>query len=55
MATPAIMPPFSAAPRKHYRLIERAMRFDQTDRRHSVFFFFGGFAEMLLGRTEVAD
>jgi DNA-binding SARP family transcriptional activator/TolB-like protein len=34
--------------------VERAMRFDQTDRRHSVFFFFGGFAEMLLGRTEVA-
>ncbi len=30
------------------------MRFDQTDRRHSIFFFFGGFAEMLLGRTEVA-
>ena len=35
--------------------VERAMRFDQTDRRHSVFFFFGGFAEMLLGRTDGRD
>ncbi len=34
--------------------VERAMRFDQTDRRHSIFFFFGGFAELLLNRTEVA-
>ncbi|HUC71349.1 MAG TPA: BTAD domain-containing putative transcriptional regulator [Stellaceae bacterium] len=34
--------------------VERAMRFDQTDRRHSIWFFFGGFAELLLGRTEVA-
>jgi DNA-binding SARP family transcriptional activator/TolB-like protein len=34
--------------------IERAMRFDQTDRRHSIWFFFGGFAELLLGRTEQA-
>jgi DNA-binding SARP family transcriptional activator/TolB-like protein len=34
--------------------VERAMRFDQTDRRHSIFFFFSGFAEMLLGRTEAA-
>lgn len=34
--------------------VERAMCFDHTDRRHSVFFFFGGFAELLLGRTEVA-
>lgn len=32
--------------------IERAMRLDRTDRRHSIFFFFGGFAELLLGRTE---
>lgn len=34
--------------------IERAMQSDQTDRRHSIWFFFGGFAELLLGRTEKA-
>jgi DNA-binding SARP family transcriptional activator/TolB-like protein len=34
--------------------IQEAMRFDQTDRRHSIWFFFGGFAELLLGRTEIA-
>ena len=34
--------------------IERAMRLDQTDRRHSIWFFFAGFAELLLGRTENA-
>jgi len=34
--------------------IELAMRLDQTDRRHSIYFFFGGFAELLLGRTEEA-
>jgi tetratricopeptide (TPR) repeat protein len=34
--------------------IERAMRLDPTDRRHSIWFFFGGFAELLLGRTEGA-
>jgi DNA-binding SARP family transcriptional activator/TolB-like protein/Tfp pilus assembly protein PilF len=34
--------------------VERAMRLDQTDRRHSIFFFFGGFAELLLGRPEVS-
>jgi TolB-like protein/Tfp pilus assembly protein PilF len=34
--------------------IERAMRLDQTDRRHSIWFFFAGFAELLLGRTETA-
>jgi len=34
--------------------VDRAMHFDQTDRRHSIFFFFGGFAELLLGRTEVS-
>jgi DNA-binding SARP family transcriptional activator/TolB-like protein len=34
--------------------IERAMSVDQTDRRHSIWFFFGGFAELLLGRTEEA-
>ena len=32
--------------------IERAMRLDQADRRHSIWYFFGGFAELLLGRTE---
>ena len=32
--------------------IEQALRLDQTDRRHSLWFFFGGFAELLLGRTE---
>jgi len=34
--------------------IERAMRLDQADRRHSVWFFFGGFAELLLGRIEMS-
>jgi TolB-like protein/Tfp pilus assembly protein PilF len=36
------------------RAVERAMHLDRTDRRHSVFLFFGGFAELLLGRTEAA-
>jgi tetratricopeptide (TPR) repeat protein len=34
--------------------VERAMRLDSTDSRHSVWFFFGGFAELLLGRTEAS-
>jgi tetratricopeptide (TPR) repeat protein len=34
--------------------VERAMRLDSTDRRHSTWFFFVGFAELLLGRTEAA-
>ena len=32
--------------------VERAMHLDRTDRRQSVFFCYGGFAELLLGRTE---
>jgi adenylate cyclase len=32
--------------------IERAMRLDRTDRRHSIWFFFGGFAELLVGRID---
>ncbi len=34
--------------------IERAMRLDRADRRHSIWFFFGGFAELLIGRTDAA-
>jgi len=34
--------------------VDRAMNLDQTDRRRSVFLFFGGFAELLLGHTEAA-
>ena len=34
--------------------VERAMRYDQSDRRHSIFLFFGGFAELLLGRIEAS-
>jgi TolB-like protein len=34
--------------------VERAMRLDQADRRHSIWFFFGGFAELLVGRTDVS-
>lgn len=34
--------------------VQLAMRHDQSDRRHSIFFFFAGFAELLLGRTEAA-
>jgi tetratricopeptide (TPR) repeat protein len=30
------------------------MRLDQTDRRHSIWWFFGGFGELLLGRTEAS-
>ena len=32
--------------------IERAMRSDRADRRHGIWLFFGGFAEMLLGHTK---
>ena len=34
--------------------VERAKRLDSTNRRHSIWYFFGGFAELLLGRTEAA-
>ncbi|HEY1301859.1 MAG TPA: BTAD domain-containing putative transcriptional regulator [Stellaceae bacterium] len=34
--------------------VEWAMGLDQTDRRHSIWYFFGGFSELLLGRTETA-
>jgi tetratricopeptide (TPR) repeat protein len=34
--------------------VEQAMRHDQSDRRHSIFFFFAGFAQLLLGKTEAA-
>jgi DNA-binding SARP family transcriptional activator/TolB-like protein/Tfp pilus assembly protein PilF len=34
--------------------IERAMALDPAERRHSIWFFFGGFAELLLGRIETA-
>ena len=30
------------------------MRLDPRDRRHSIWYFFGGFAELLLGHTEAA-
>ena len=33
---------------------ERAMSLDRTDRRHSIWLFFGGFAELLLGRAEAS-
>ena len=31
--------------------VERAMRLDPADRLHSIWYYFGGFAELLLGRT----
>jgi len=34
--------------------IERAMRLDHADRRHSIWFFFGGFAELLVGHTDAS-
>jgi DNA-binding SARP family transcriptional activator/TolB-like protein len=34
--------------------VERAMRLDQMERHHSIWYFFGGFAEMLTGRVEHA-
>ncbi len=32
--------------------IDRAMRLDPATRRHSIWFFFGGFAELLVGRVD---
>jgi tetratricopeptide (TPR) repeat protein len=34
--------------------VERAMQLDRTDRRQGIFFFFGGFAELMLGRPPEA-
>jgi adenylate cyclase len=34
--------------------MERAMRLDRTDRRHSIWLFFGGFTELLVGRTDAS-
>ncbi len=34
--------------------IERAMRLDQADRRHSIWFFFAGFAELLIGHADAS-
>jgi tetratricopeptide (TPR) repeat protein len=34
--------------------IEKAMRLDRADRRHSIWFFFGGFAELLIGHIDVS-
>ena len=34
--------------------VERAMRLDPRDRRHSIWYFFGGFAELLLAHTDTA-
>ena len=34
--------------------MERAMRLDRADRRHGIWLFFGGFAELLVGRTEAS-
>lgn len=33
------------------RAVERAMHLDRTDRRQGIFLFFGGFAELMLGRA----
>ena len=55
MGSRGTMLPSLAAPTRRGRRFERAMRLDQTDRRHSIWFFFGGFAELLLGRTENCD
>jgi len=34
--------------------VERALHLDRTDRRHGIFFFFGGFAALMLGRMHEA-
>lgn len=34
--------------------INRAMRLDRATRRHSIWFFFGGFAELLVGRVDLS-
>jgi TolB-like protein len=34
--------------------VERAMQLDSADRTHSIWYFFGGFAELLLGHIEAA-
>jgi tetratricopeptide (TPR) repeat protein len=47
------MPPLGRAS-ETLPAVERAMRLDPTDRRHSIWFFFGGFAELLLGRVDGA-
>jgi tetratricopeptide (TPR) repeat protein len=45
---------FLGRPGETLPAVERAMRLDPTDRRHSVWYFFGGFSELLLGRSEAA-
>jgi DNA-binding SARP family transcriptional activator/TolB-like protein/Tfp pilus assembly protein PilF len=34
--------------------VQRAMRLEPVDRLHSIWYFFGGFAELLLGRTDIS-
>src|SRR4029077_9539300 len=45
---------FLGSPGDTLPAIERAMRLDRADRRHSIWLFFGGFAELLIGRTEAS-
>jgi len=45
---------FLGSPGDTLPAIERAMRLDRADRRHSIWSFFGGFAELLIGRTEAS-
>jgi TolB-like protein len=45
---------FLGSPSDTLPAIERAMRIDRADRRHSIWYFFGGFAELLIGRTEAS-
>lgn len=45
---------FLGSPSDTLPAIERAMRLNRADRRHSIWFFFGGFAELLVGRTEAS-
>lgn len=48
------MLPSSAAPGRRCRRSSARCDWISTDRRHSTWFCFGGFAELLLGRTEAA-
>jgi TolB-like protein/Tfp pilus assembly protein PilF len=45
---------FLGRPDETLPAIERAMHLDPADRRHSIWLFFGGFAELLRGRIEMS-
>ena len=54
MASPDTMQPFSGAPARLFLPLNGRWTSTGSERRHSIWFFFGGFAELLLQRTETA-